>query len=130
MEWNGPDTLGYRGKIGLIVPSTNTIIETDAHRLVPEGVTIQTDRLDNPDPNAMAEQTPEAVTQRLRAIGETIEPAVRRVVQARVDILGLAMVIETAFFGRSGDEDVLARMSRWGDGVPALSAAQAIVRAM
>lgn len=36
---------GWRGKIGLIVPSTNTINEPEFWRLAPEGVTIHTARV-------------------------------------------------------------------------------------
>ena len=36
---------GWRGKIGLLVPSTNIPAEMDAHRLVPEGVTVTTGRV-------------------------------------------------------------------------------------
>ncbi len=36
---------GWRAKIGLIVPSTNTINEPEFWRLAPEGVTIHTDRV-------------------------------------------------------------------------------------
>jgi arylmalonate decarboxylase len=36
---------GWRGKIGLIVPSTNTVNEPEFWRLAPPGVTIHTDRV-------------------------------------------------------------------------------------
>jgi maleate cis-trans isomerase len=36
---------GWRGKIGLLVPSTNIPAEMDAHRLVPEGVSVTTGRV-------------------------------------------------------------------------------------
>lgn len=36
---------GYRGKIGLIVPSTNTVAEPEFNRLAPKGVSIHTARI-------------------------------------------------------------------------------------
>ncbi|CAM4295515.1 aspartate/glutamate racemase family protein [Bordetella muralis] len=41
---------GWRAKIGLIVPSTNTINEPEFYRLAPEGVTIHTGRAINAGP--------------------------------------------------------------------------------
>ena len=39
-----PDRLGYRAKWGLVTPSRNTVIETELHRIVPDGITINTAR--------------------------------------------------------------------------------------
>jgi maleate isomerase len=36
---------GWRGKICLLVPSTNIPAEMDAHRLVPEGAAVTTGRV-------------------------------------------------------------------------------------
>jgi maleate isomerase len=36
---------GWRARIGLIVPSTNSTIEVEFHRLVPEGVSVHTARM-------------------------------------------------------------------------------------
>lgn len=36
---------GWRGRIGLIVPSSNTTMEMDYHRLAPEGISIHTSRI-------------------------------------------------------------------------------------
>jgi arylmalonate decarboxylase len=36
---------GYRGKIGLIVPSTNTVIEPEFNRMAPKGVSIHSGRI-------------------------------------------------------------------------------------
>lgn len=36
---------GQRGRIGLIVPSSNTTMEMDYHRLIPEGVSVHTARI-------------------------------------------------------------------------------------
>jgi maleate isomerase len=34
-----PDLLGYRAKIGVVVPSTNTTMEPELHSMAPPGVT-------------------------------------------------------------------------------------------
>src|SRR6516225_7788116 len=40
-----PDLLGYRAKIGVIIPSTNTTMEPELHLMAPAGVTFHTARL-------------------------------------------------------------------------------------
>jgi maleate isomerase len=40
-----PDLLGYRAKIGVVVPSTNTTMEPEMHSMAPPGVTFHTARL-------------------------------------------------------------------------------------
>jgi len=34
-----PDAAGYQIKFGVIVPSTNTVVEADYNRMAPHGVT-------------------------------------------------------------------------------------------
>ena len=40
-----PDAAGYRIKFGVIVPSTNTVVEADYNRIAPPGVTFHTGRM-------------------------------------------------------------------------------------
>ena len=39
-----PDTLGYRKRIGIVVPSTNTTVQPECEMLRPRGVTNHTGR--------------------------------------------------------------------------------------
>jgi len=45
MEGGESKMYGWRARIGLIVPSTNSTIEMDFHRLSPEGVSVHTARM-------------------------------------------------------------------------------------
>jgi maleate isomerase len=47
-----PDRMGYRAKWGLIVPERNTVCESELHRAVPEGITINTARVSRNTPAA------------------------------------------------------------------------------
>src|SRR5262245_45540613 len=40
-----PDVLGYRAKMGVLVPSTNTIMEPELYAMAPPGVTFHSSRL-------------------------------------------------------------------------------------
>jgi hypothetical protein len=45
-----PDVLGYRAKIGVLVPSTNMILESELYAMAPHGVTFHTSRRYVPSP--------------------------------------------------------------------------------
>ena len=40
-----PDVTGWRAKFGVIVPSTNTVVEHDFNRMAPPGVTFHAGRM-------------------------------------------------------------------------------------
>jgi maleate isomerase len=40
-----PDVLGYRAKVGVLVPSTNTIVEPELYAMAPPGVTFHVSRM-------------------------------------------------------------------------------------
>ena len=40
-----PDVVGWRAKLGVIVPSTNTVVEHDFNRMAPTGVTCHAGRM-------------------------------------------------------------------------------------
>jgi len=45
-----PDRMGYRAKWGLVVPERNTVCESELHRAVPGGITINTARVGRDTP--------------------------------------------------------------------------------
>lgn len=47
---------GWRGKIGLLVPSSNTTMEMEFHKSVPRGVSVHTARITLPEVNTFAEK--------------------------------------------------------------------------
>src|SRR5574340_170560 len=40
---------GWRGRIGLVVPSNNTTCEMEFHRMAPEGISVHVSRVFNPE---------------------------------------------------------------------------------
>ena len=44
-----PDVLGYRAIMGVLGPSTNTIVEPDYYQMAPPGVTLHYSRIYIPD---------------------------------------------------------------------------------
>lgn len=75
-------TYGWRAKLGLIVPPTNTVNEAEWSRQMPEGVTFHTVRM------ALHADTHSAAGR--RALVADIAQRVRELVQARVDVVAYA----------------------------------------
>ncbi|RLG84523.1 MAG: maleate cis-trans isomerase, partial [Thermoprotei archaeon] len=68
---------GWRGRIGLVVPSSNTTMESEFWSYVPRGVSIHSARV------PLREVTPEA----LRAMVRSAVEAARLLATADIDIL-------------------------------------------
>lgn len=79
-----PDLLGYRAKIGIVVPSTNTTMEPEMHSMAPPGVTFHTARLYLAQSSI---RTPEEAQKAAAAFQDALEIAIRDIMTAQVDHL-------------------------------------------
>jgi maleate cis-trans isomerase len=62
-----PDAVGYRVKFGVIVPSTNTVVEADYNQMAPHGVTFHTGRMYIERPAMDSDAAFQAVLGQIRA---------------------------------------------------------------
>ena len=102
------DTLGWRGKFGVITPSTNTVVQPEYDAICPAGVTTHIGRMHIPDDPMSSD---EDFDELIRRIDVALEDAVRRVMTCKPDYFVLGISSE----------------SIWGGG---LEKAQEIVRRM
>lgn len=110
------DVLGYRKKIAIVVPSTNTVVGPECEDLRPRGVTNHVSRLTiKESPIKADEKEYEAHVQRMR---DGIGPAIDQVVTCAPDHLIMGVAIE-AFTGGVAGADALqkALSERAGVGV-------------
>jgi arylmalonate decarboxylase len=108
---------GWRGKIGLIVPSTNTINEPEFWRLAPKGVTIHTARA-----TLLGSMTEDSYIR----MAEAVKQAADDLATAEVDIV--------AYGCTSGSfvcslQDIVADL-RCRTGVPAIATAGSVIAAL
>lgn len=105
-----PDVTGFRSKMALIVPSTNTVVEHDMATLRPSGVTFHTGRMYIERPDLTSD---EDFVGLLAQIRESIDVALRDVMTAKPDYLVMGMSAETFWGGIEGsrafEERVRAR---------------------
>jgi maleate isomerase len=110
---------GWRGKIGLLVPSTNIPGEMDAHRLVPEGVSVTTGRV--PFGGAVTVDT-------VRTQVDYLDQAADLVAGAGVDVTVYGMTGVSIAIGPEGDKALVAAQQK-RHGIPFVTASAAMVEA-
>jgi maleate isomerase/arylmalonate decarboxylase len=113
-----PSAYGYRAKLGLIVPPTNTVNEAEWARMAPDGVTVHSARMP-----LHADTHTEAG---LAALHADIGKAVADLRQARVDVVAYGCTAGSMVIP---PESLPARIGEMA-GVPGVTTAAAIVRAL
>jgi maleate isomerase len=120
------DRLGYRLKIGIIVPSTNTTVQPETDAMRPPGVTNHIARIHIPD---LPLTNDTEFDQMVEAIGPDLFGAVDRVMTCQPQHLVMGMSIPTFWGGRAGAEELLARLSKRA-GVPVTMGSMACIDAL
>lgn len=95
-----PDVVGYRAKFGVIVPSTNTVVEHDLNMIGPRGVTFHAGRMYIESPSIGSDDSFLALIDKVRT---SISVAVRDVMTCRPDYLVMGMSSETFWDGVEGN---------------------------
>lgn len=120
------DTLGFRAKIGVVVPSTNTAVEPELAMMQPVGVTNHVGRM------AIANMplgTPEAFEALVAALVKSQQAAVESVMSCAPDHLVLGLSSETFWTNAAqGKQEIDALRKTAGVGVS--TASQAMVECL
>jgi maleate isomerase len=110
---------GWRGRIGLLVPSINTTMETELWRLAPEGVSVHTARI-----AGGRHGTPEE----LRSMEEESKHAAGRVANAEPDVVLYACTSGSFFEGPEWNRRICDQLSAI-TGAPTVTTAGAMAEA-
>lgn len=120
------DALGWRKKFGVIIPSTNTIVEPDFHRMSVPGVTPHTSRIWIRDQNLSDNDAFEALLEQIRI---EIEYSVQRVMTSEPDYMVMGMSAETFWGGVEGNREFIRNIKEWS-GLDVATGAEACERAL
>lgn len=120
-----PDVLGYRAKLGVLGPSTNTVVEPDFYMMAPPGVTFHFGRIYVADQSLASDADFERVMEQIRA---SIRQTVREVMTCEPDALIMGMSSETFWGGKAGNEAFTRQIKEWS-GLPIATGADACRRA-
>ncbi|MDA1059043.1 MAG: hypothetical protein O3C65_10180, partial [Proteobacteria bacterium] len=102
-----PDSLGHRLKIGVVVPSTNTIVQPEFAAMQPRGVTNHVSRITIPDVKLGTDNDFIAHIERMRA---GIDIALERVMTCSPDYVVNGLSLEAFWEGLQGSLDMLERL--------------------
>ncbi len=95
-----PDVLGYRAKMGVLGPSTNTVVEPDYYMMAPPGVTLHYSRIYIPDGRLGSDDEFVRLMEQIRA---NLDRAIIEVKTAEPDYLVMGMSSETFWDGAEGN---------------------------
>jgi maleate isomerase len=103
------DRLGYRLKLGVVIPSTNSIVQPETDAMRPPGVTNHIGRIHIPD---LPLTNDTEFAQIMVAIEPDLYGAVDRVMSCKPGHLIMAMSIPTFWGGIAGAEHLKARLEQ------------------
>jgi maleate isomerase len=110
-----PDTLGFRKRIGIVVPSTNTTVQPECEPLRPRGVTNHTGRVTIKERPLTSEQ---AFFEHMHDMREGIVTAIDQIMTAGLDHLIVGIALETFWGGVAAADKLQSELSaRAGVGV-------------
>ena len=104
-----PDTLGFRKRIGIVVPSTNTTVQPECEMLRPRGVTNHTGRSTIKERPLNTEQ---AFLEHMQMMREGIGVAVDQIMTAGLDHLILGIALETFWGGVAAADKLLNEIAQ------------------
>jgi maleate isomerase len=120
------DALGGRGRVGLLVPSTNTIVQPECERLRPRGVTNHIARITIQERPLNSEQ---AFLEHVQAMRDGIGAAADQVMTAKPSALIMGVALE-AFWGGVAQAEKLRSGLAERAGVPVFMGSTATVAAL
>ena len=126
-EPSGRDVLGWRRKFGVIIPSTNTVVEPEFHAMSVPGVTAHTSRIHIHDQDLSSD---DAMVRLLEQIRLEIGHAVTRVCTAQPDYMVMGMSAETFWDGVEGNRRFIAQIAEASGGLQVATGAEACERAL
>ncbi len=101
------DRLGFRAKLGVVVPSTNTIVQPEFEAMRPFGVTNHVSRIAITNRTLENDADFEAMIDDLE---RSLEKALREIMTCEPDQVVLGMSAETFWNGADGSERLLERL--------------------
>jgi len=110
---------GRRGRIGLLVPGGNSVMEPEFHRMAPDGVSTHANRV------YLKDVTPES----LAGMADHAAESARGLAPVRIGVLAFGCT-SGSFVGGKGYDEKLIRIMEDATGIPATTTTTAVLRAL
>ncbi len=126
MDGKLPDALGYRAKIGILVPATNTIVEPELASLQPPGVTNHVSRM-----SRVKRDTVDLENYR-RVLGHSLDmdEAIDVLTACEPDLIILGHSIDSFARGPAGARQMQSEIETTAGGIPVVIPSLALLRAL
>lgn len=126
----GIDGLGYRAKVGVLVPATNTIAQPEYEALRPRGVTNHVARMAPSARGGIAPGDMAAYEASLQRSAEHVTDAIDQVLPCKPQAVVLGHSIDTFRGGPEGAARMGAALTAHAQGTPVVLPSQSFVRAL
>jgi len=110
---------GWKGRIGLLVPSVNTVVEPETNQMAPEGINIYAARMRNATVDV--ENTKDMLSHVNRATDE--------LASAKMDVIAFACTAGSFFEGTSGEQELKTTIENIAS-VPAVTTSGAVTESL
>lgn len=111
---------GENGRIGLIVPSNNTVVEQEFRRILPEGVTSYATRMRN----TRAEPAD------LEAMASQAARGAEELATAEVDVIAFACTAGSLLHGADWERKLRHNLQEAAGGIPCITTSQTVIDAL
>jgi maleate isomerase len=110
---------GWRGRIGLLVPTGNTVMEPEFNRMAPDGLSVHANRV----------YLESVIPEHLKGMEGEAEDSARALVSCRLGVIAFGCT-SGSFVGGKGYDDLLADKIAAATGLPATTTAGAVLRSL
>ncbi len=120
------DVLGYRAKVGILVPASNTIVEPEMAAMQPDGVTNHVSRM------SRVKRPADDLVAYKKFLGASVDmdAAIDVLVACEPDIIVHGHSVDSLAKGLSGATAMRAHMEALSGGVPVMLPAHALLKAL
>lgn len=116
-------TGGHHAAVGVLIPSTNTVVEYEYNRLVPEGVSVHAGRIPVPRPSLDSDANTANLVSDVR---DGVESTIANLITCKPDIVLMGMSAITFYGGLEGAHRYHETLEGWA-GRPVVSASLALL---
>jgi len=124
LKFKGINMYGWRTRIGLLIPSSNTTMEMEFHQAVPKGVSVHTARMTLPEVTSMKEKT-NAIIQ----MNDEIESAASKLANIEPTIIVYGCTLGSFFEGLRHEIEIIRKIKK-STNISAITVSTAVVNAI
>lgn len=116
----GDNTVGWRAKLGFLVPSVNVVLEPEVYKMIPEGVSAHFARM----------RITKVTEDQLKALADVYMPkAVEGLADAKVDVIAFGCTGGSLIKGIGHDQEIISAIEK-STGIPATTTSTAVIKAL